>query len=129
MSLRQKDGEVGYKRPPKSTQWKKGQCGNPKRQYKRASKGIVEIIDALFEEQIDIRENGVPRRASVFEAVLLQLWMKEMAGDKRAIAVRLKFQEFVASQGKPGGFILEYPQDDYTRWLAEDLQRDGTKDE
>jgi Family of unknown function (DUF5681) len=107
MSLRQKDGEVGYKRPPKSTQWKKGQCGNPKRQYKRASKGIVEIIDALFEEQIDIRENGVPRRVSVFEAVLLQLWMKEMAGDKRAIAVRLKYQEFVVSQGKPGGFILE----------------------
>ena len=23
----------GYKRPPKTTRWKKGQCGNPKRQY------------------------------------------------------------------------------------------------
>jgi hypothetical protein len=129
MSLRQKDGEVGYKRPPKSTQWKKGQCGNPRRQYKRAPKGTVEMIDAVFEEQIDIIENGVPRRVSVFEAILLQLWMTEMSGNKRAIAVRLKYQEFVASQGKPGGVIFEYPQDDYTRWLAEDLQRDGTKDE
>ena len=89
MSLRQKDGEVGYKRPPKSTQWKKGQCGNPKRQYKRASKGIVEIIDALFEEQIDIRENGVPRRVSEMLAAgcaahldLLNLcvWVKSNGG-------------------------------------------------
>ncbi len=129
MSLRQKDGEVGYKRPPKSTQWKKGQCGNPKRQYKRASKGIVEIIDALFEEQIDIRENGVPRRVSVFEAVLLQLWMKEMAGDKRAIAVRLKYHEFVANQGGPGAIVIEYVGIDDTRRRAEGFQERGTKNE
>jgi Family of unknown function (DUF5681) len=129
MSLRQKGGEVGYKRPPKRTQWKKGQCGNPKRQYKRVPKGTVEIIDALFADQIDIAENGVSRRVSVFEAIILQLWIKEMTGNKRAIAVRLKYQEFVTSQVKPGGVIFEHPQDDYTNWLAEGLQRDGTKDE
>jgi Family of unknown function (DUF5681) len=98
MSLRQKDGEVGYKRPPKNTQWKKGQCGNPKRQYKRAPKGTVALIDAAFEARIDIVENGASRRVSVFEAILLQLWCKEMAGDKRATTVRLKYQEFGASQ-------------------------------
>jgi hypothetical protein len=129
MSARRKDGEVGYGRPPKSTQWKKGQCGNPKRQYKRVAKGTLAIIDAMFAEQIDIIENGVPRRVSVFEAILLQLLSKEISGNRRAIAARLKYQEFVASQGKPGGVTFEYPQDDYTRWLAEGLQRDETKDE
>jgi Family of unknown function (DUF5681) len=129
MSLRQKDGEVGYGRPPKGTQWKNGQCGNPNRQYKRVPKGTVKIIDAIFAEQIDIMENGVPRRVSVFEAILLQLLSKGISGNGRAIAVRLKYQEFVASHGKPGGVTFEYPQDDYTRWLAEGLQRDGTKDE
>jgi hypothetical protein len=49
MSLRQKDYKVGYKRPPQHSQWKKGQCGNPKRQYKRAPKGTVALIDAAFE--------------------------------------------------------------------------------
>jgi Family of unknown function (DUF5681) len=129
MSPRREDCEVGYKRPPKSTQWKKGQCGNPKRQYKRVPKGTVKIIDALFADQIDILENGVPRRVSIFEAILLQLCMKEMSGNERAIAVRLKYQEFVASQTKLSGVIFEYPQDNYTRWLAEGLERDGTKDE
>jgi hypothetical protein len=32
------------------------------------------------------------------EAIFWQLWIKEMSGEKRAIAVRLKYQEFVASQ-------------------------------
>ena len=73
MSLRQKDDEVGYKRPPKNTQWKKGQCGNPKRQYKRVPKGTVALIDAEFAKRIDIVQNGESRRVFVFEAILLQL--------------------------------------------------------
>jgi len=88
MSLRHKDGEVGYKRPPQYTQWKKGQCGNPRRQYKRAP-GTVALIDELFAEQVDIIENGASRRGSVFEAIFLQRWIKEMAGDKRGTTVRL----------------------------------------
>ena len=108
MSLRQKDYKVGYKRPPQHTQWKKGQCGNPKRQYKRASKGTVALIDAAFEARIDIVENGASRRVSVFEAIFLQLWTKEMSGDKRAIAVRLKYQEFVSQQGGPSEIIVEH---------------------
>ncbi len=122
MSLRRKDYEVGYKRPPKNTQWKKGQCGNPKRQYQRASKGTVALIDAAFKAEIDIVEKGVSRRVSVFEAILLQLWIKEMSGDKRAAAVRLKYQEFVASQAGPVSIVIEHIGNDYTERPAEGLQ-------
>jgi hypothetical protein len=118
MSLPPKDSGVGYKRPPKDTQWKRGQCGNPKRNYKRASKGTIEIVDALLADEIDIMENGKSRSITVFEAILLQLWIKEMAGHKRATAVRLKYQEFTASQGDAGGFIIECVESDYTRRLA-----------
>jgi hypothetical protein len=107
MSLRQKDDEVGYKRPPKNTQWKKGQCGNPKRQYQRAPRGTVALLDAAFEKQIVIVEKGESRRVSVFEAILLQLWTKEISGDKRATAVRLKYQEFVAQQSGSSEIIIE----------------------
>jgi hypothetical protein len=107
MNLRQKDYEVGYKRPPKQTQWKKGQCGNPKRQYQRAPRGTVALIDAAFERQVDIVENGASRRVSVFEAILLQLWIKEISGDKHATAVRLKYQEFVAQQSGSSEIIIE----------------------
>jgi hypothetical protein len=37
----------------------------------------------------------------------LQLLIKEMAGDKRALAARLKYQEFVAQQRGPPEIIVE----------------------
>jgi hypothetical protein len=58
---------VAHKRPPKHT------ANMSLRQYELAPKGAVEIIDAMFAEQIDIIENGVWRRVSAFEAILLQL--------------------------------------------------------
>ena len=110
MSLPPKDGAVGYKNPPQQTRWKKGQCGNPKRQYQRAAKGTIALIDAVFAEQIEIVENGASRRVSAFEAILLQLWKKEIAGDRRATAVRLQYQDFVENRcGKPKPeFIIEH---------------------
>ncbi len=92
------DGRVGYKRPPKHTRWKKGQCGNPKRRGGRRPRGTREYLDALLAQHIDVVENGIPLRITVFEAIVTQLWTKEIAGDKQALAVRLKYQEFAASQ-------------------------------
>ena len=76
--------EVGYGRPPKSTQWQKGQCGNPKRIRKKNPKPVVDMIDEFFAGEIDIVENGISRRVSHFEAIVLQLWLEAMAGTKRA---------------------------------------------
>jgi hypothetical protein len=123
MSLRPKDAAVGYKNPPQQTRWKKGQCGNPKRQYRRAPRGTVALIDEAFAEQIDVIEDGESKRLSVFEAILLQLWKKEMAGDKRATTVRLQYQDFVERRyGKPKPeFIIEHQP----RIGREDAQSDG----
>ena len=101
MNLRQKDYEVGYKRPPQHTQWKKGQCGNPKREYKRAPKGTVALIDAAFEARIDIVENGASRRVSVLEAILIQLWIKEMSGDKASDSCPFKISGIWCKPGWP----------------------------
>jgi hypothetical protein len=70
------------------------------------------LIDERIKEQITIAENGVSRRVSIFEAILLQLWLREMAGDKQALAVRLKYQEFVAQQRDPPEIIVEQECDE-----------------
>jgi hypothetical protein len=98
VSAQPNDNDVGYSKPPKHSRWKKGQCGNPKRQYRQIPKGTVQIIDALLFEKINIVESGISRRVTVFEAILLHLLSKEISGDKRAMAARLKYQEFVVSQ-------------------------------
>jgi hypothetical protein len=96
--------DVGYGRPPKRTQWQKGQCGNPKRIRKRTPKLVVEMIDEFFASQFDIVEQGVSRRVSAFEAIAMQLWARATAGSKRAINVLLQYQAFAARRrGNMGG--------------------------
>jgi hypothetical protein len=98
--------EVGYGRPPKQTRWKKGQSGNPRRVRKRTSKPVILMIEDFFAGEIEIIENGVSRRVTNFEAILLQLCNKAMDGNKRAISVLLKYQEFAASRGDMGGLEI-----------------------
>jgi hypothetical protein len=88
------DNAVGYRRPPKRTQWQKGQCGNPTRKRKSAPKGAAEIIDQLFAKRFKVTENGSPRTASGLEVIITRLISKEIAGDRRAMAVRLKYLAF-----------------------------------
>jgi hypothetical protein len=86
------DNEVGFRRPPKRTRWKKGQSGNRRRKARRAGT-TAEIIDKLLLAPVDITENGIPKRVTTLEAILLQLWGKELKGNRRALAARLKYQE------------------------------------
>lgn len=123
MSRGCKDREVGYGRPPKHSQWKKGQCGNPNRIYKRPCKGVVDIIDAQFATPIVIAEGGTRRRVTIFEAILLQLCLKELSGDSRATRVRLKYVEYVRSKASPREVIIEYVCSDDAIDSADPLAR------
>jgi len=112
MTIPPKKYEVGYGRPPKATRWKKGQCGNPNRVRKRAPKRVVEMIDEFFAAEIDIVENGISRRVSNFEAIVLQLWRKAVTTtSKRAVNVLLKYLEFAASRGGMRVFAVEVVPD------------------
>lgn len=75
---------VGYKNPPKDTQFKKGQSGNPKGR-KKASKNSASILQKVLSESLPVRENGETRRRSKREVVLTQLANKAASGDLRAI--------------------------------------------
>jgi Family of unknown function (DUF5681) len=108
--------QVGYGRPPMHTRWRKGRTGNPKRNRKRAPPPVFLMIEAFFAGEIEIVENGISRRVSNFEAVILQLWLKAMAGNKHAMNVLLKYKEFAASRGDMGGIeVLQVQAEDITR--------------
>ena len=108
MSPREPPYEVGYNQPPKHTQWRKGQCGNPERKRKRSPRGVIALIDQIWREPISIVEDGVPRRVTMLEAILSQLMLKELSGDRRAAAARLKYQAFVCRQRGPRKTVLEF---------------------
>lgn len=128
MSPPPKDYEVGYGRPPKATQWKKGQSGNPQRRYRAATLSALEKLDKRLLRPIDIVENDVPKKVTVLAAIILQLWQKELAGDKRALSVRLKYEEIVREAAEKGVHV-ELVDSDYTRALAEGRLPEGDGNE
>ena len=99
--------QVGYGRPPQGKRWQKGQCGNPRRR-KLKSLNLGKLIEEFFAKTIIIKENGIARRTTNFEAILLQLWTKAAAGDRRAAKVLLKYTKFSTRQGGVGRVEIEF---------------------
>lgn len=83
------DVEVGYGRPPKRTQFQKGQSGNPKGRPKGA-RGLKNIVDAQLNEVISYRMNGRATKGTTLELIVRQLSQKAMGGDLRAAEKVLK---------------------------------------
>src|SRR5260370_16996168 len=102
MSPSQKDYEVGYKRPPKETRWKKGQSGNPSRRFPARSISAVEMIDRLLLRPIEIVEKGETKKVTALEVIVLQLWRQELPGDPRALPLRLQYDGLASETSTPG---------------------------
>jgi hypothetical protein len=93
---------VAMQRPPKRTQWKKGQSGNPNPRSKVRTRSVSEFIDELFAMPREVLRNGERHRISGLEAIFLQLSARELAGDARALKVRLLYQKFAFDTCEPG---------------------------
>ncbi len=103
---------VGYGRPPEHSKWKKGQCGNPARIRKRTAKPVVAMIDEFFASEHVVVENGLPKRRSALEIILLQLHNKAICGSTRALNVLTKYHEFAATSVGPNPFKALLVDDD-----------------
>jgi hypothetical protein len=80
--------EVGYRRPPKFSQYQPGQSGNPRGRPK-GSRKVADILRELLNAKITITEHGVSRRSSRLEVMILQLSNDATRGDKRALKLIL----------------------------------------
>jgi len=93
--------KVGYSKPPKAKQFKKGRSGNPKGRPK-GSLNLATDLTAELSEQITVREDGRSRRVSKQRALIKSLLAKALQGDVRASAALLALYARV---------ITEMPED------------------
>lgn len=84
--------EVGYGMPPKFTQFRPGQSGNPKGRPKGARNRLSMAREAL-EQMIVVKKNGRRRKMTAREAAFLQLAEKASSGDLKALNFLLSFEQ------------------------------------
>lgn len=82
------DYDVGFGRPPKKSQFKPGQSGNPKGRPKVA-KNETTILRNIFNRQIEIREGGRARKVSVLEGIFLRFTEDALKGNPKSAAFLL----------------------------------------
>ena len=77
---------VGYAKPPKHTQFKKGQSGNPKGRRKAvtAHMPVSRIIRHSLSEEVQGQVNGKTRKMTKLEAIIEVQSAKALKGDTRA---------------------------------------------
>ena len=104
--------KVGYRKPPKQTQFKKGKSGNPRGRPK-GSLNLSTDLAAELSEQITLREGGRSRRVSKQRALIKSLLAKALQGDVRATTAVLALYARV---------ITETPEDHNDSIEADELQ-------
>jgi Family of unknown function (DUF5681) len=82
------DHAVGYGRPPKATQFKKGRSGNPKGRPK-GSRPIGAVLQEVLGQRISVTENGKTRRLPALEVMLRRLANDAMRNEPVALKLML----------------------------------------
>ena len=93
---------IGFGRPPKATQFKPGQSGNPSGRPKGSS-NLATDLAAELREKITVREGGNPRRVSKQRALIKSLMAKALQGDVRATVAVLALYARVGINSVGGG--------------------------
>jgi hypothetical protein len=112
MSDQTEEESVGYKRPPKSGQFKNGESGNPG--GRRKKNGPIKVdLDGIFSEVFPVKIAGQIRELSAKEVELRQILKKAVdKKDFKSIAYLLDLFEkhgCIAETDKRTGGVLTLP--------------------
>ena len=100
------DYDVGYGKPPKHSQFKKGVSGNPRGRVKRGDPAMCDILDSVLNAKIAFRERGKLMKVSRKELNIRRLVVSAMKGDLCDAAMLLKLRANAAKHPDGGPTII-----------------------
>jgi len=99
--------DVGYRKPPKKTQFKPGTSGNPKGRPKRKPWVLADIIRGVLGTPIEYRERGRVKTVTRQELLLKMLVEQAIKGDLHAAEDVLKVRAHAQRFGDASDDILQ----------------------
>ncbi|MBA4079457.1 MAG: hypothetical protein C0508_30795 [Cyanobacteria bacterium PR.023] len=81
----EEDYEVGYRRPPKHTRFKKGVSGNPSGGRKKPEQAIAGVLEAVLNEKIRIGMHGKKQRVRKIDVLIRKLINRALEDDFKSV--------------------------------------------
>ena len=102
--------EIGYKRPPKSGQFKQGQSGNPKGRPK-GSNNFLTLLEQELGQSIIVNENGRKKKITRLQAMVKRMVAGALQGEHRSLLTLIevlrrtgRFEETVVENLLPDNY-------------------------
>src|SRR6478735_6858136 len=101
------EADVGYKRPPQHSRFKKGHSGNPKGRPKRKSMQMSEIHAAFLREPIECWERGKRKTATRLELGIRRLVAAAVKGDIESAKSLLELYQHAERHVESDTIVIE----------------------
>ena len=123
------DYEVGYGKPPKDSQFKPGQSGNPNGRSKGARNLKTEIREVM-QSTVTVTQDGKRKKISTRKAVVLRLTEKALSGNVQATRVLIDLMK-TYDEEDVADVVEDLSQDDAAilEMFAEKIRNKETPDE
>ncbi|MEA3195484.1 MAG: hypothetical protein QOD26_3817 [Betaproteobacteria bacterium] len=86
---RTKSYPVGFGKPPRQSQFKPGQSGNPRGRPK-GSKNLSSVIRKVLGRRVNVKHNGAEKTMPTLEALLNLMASRALSGDPKLIHLLLR---------------------------------------
>ena len=104
--------EVGYKKPPRHSQFKPGNRCNPKGRGKRKVETEAEILKRVLNFPAEFRHRGKSKRAPRIEIMIKRIGAAAVKGDPSAAAMLLEMRERLEKHGNLNPIIIRLTEAD-----------------
>jgi len=114
---------VGYRKPPRHTQFKPGRSGNPGGRPKKAKRFLEVLNKELLAVATLVEQSGKRQRVSMLEAILKHCVRNAAKGDLKATALVLNLLKLCQEDGENNlGVLVQQFRAINARYAADDAK-------
>lgn len=115
--------EIGYRRPPRDSQFKKGSSGNPKGRPK-GSRNLTTLVEQELSRRVVVTETGRRKSVTRLQAIVMRIVAGAVQGDPKQVQLLVGL---LGRNGPDEGSTEDLLPDNYRQLLADYVAAQAAK--